>query len=75
MYSAEAKLPSTPKTQCDVLQQFPPDYRRYLTVDGDKITSQYTSKEIWTEINQVARGLGYSWVSAGKESHWKKVKW
>jgi hypothetical protein len=55
-----------------VLLKFPPEYRQHLTVKNGDIHSEYVSKERFNEINQVARSLGYEYVSAGKESHWRK---
>jgi len=67
------ETPQPTKQQANnLLEQFPPDYRSYLSVKDNKIFIKFVSKEKWTEINQVAKGLGYEWISAGKDSHWRK---
>ena len=55
-----------------ILNEFPAEYRQHLTVKNGNIYSEFVNKERWTEINQIARGIGYEYVSAGKESHWRK---
>ncbi|MFA5366265.1 MAG: hypothetical protein WC325_13875 [Candidatus Bathyarchaeia archaeon] len=64
--------PSTTPTPTDILTNFPADLRQYLAFKDDKIYSQYVSKEKWAQMNEEAEALGFTWVKAGKDSHWKR---
>lgn len=71
MYTCESKNAPQPKAT-SIIDQFPPSYRDFLTLKDGEIYCEYVSKEKWTEINNVARDLGYEYVSDGKNSHWRK---
>jgi len=71
MYSAEAK-PQPQKMKVATLQDFPEELQEYLTISADMIETKFVSKEKWNQINDVAKGLGYKWVSDGKNSRWEK---
>ena len=53
------------------INKLPTELRQHLTYNDGQIFSEYTSKEVWTQINQALKQLGYEWVSAGKDSHWR----
>ena len=71
---AEANNVKQPTVAVSVLESFPEDLRKYLTVENGKIYTRFVSKECWSEINDVAKGLGYLWTSDGKNSHWELIK-
>jgi len=62
--------PQPKPTQKSVLDEFPPDYRSHLTLKDDKIYCEFVERNIWTEINQIARSIGFEYV-AGKGAHWE----
>ena len=64
--------PLNPSVQAGIdINKLPPELRQHLTYNDGQIFSEYTSKEKWTQINQALKQLGYEWVSAGKDSHWR----
>ena len=57
--------PSTSKTgvQRGAVAQFPQHLQQFLTANGDRIKSQFVSTDVWQEINEAAKLLGYRYVS------------
>jgi hypothetical protein len=63
--------PSTSPPQQSVIEKFPAELRQHLAFENGKLYSEYVSKEKWTQMNIEAEKLGYEWVKAGKDSHWR----
>lgn len=57
----------------ELAQEFPEDLRQHLTIKGGKIYNEYVSTDKFIAINDIAKSLGYERISAGKDSHWRKV--
>jgi len=78
MYSAEVKPQPKPQklTATEIADKFPENLRKHLTINtGDsetRISTAFVSREYWDQMNEIAKELGFSWVSAGKDSHWRK---
>ena len=53
-------------------EKFPEDLRRYLTFSKDTIKTKHVAYELWQRMDKIARGLGYEYVSDGKNSRWRK---
>ena len=56
----------------DIALEFPEDLRRHLTITTDTIKTKFVAREKWLEMDKIATGLGYKYVSAGKDSRWEK---
>ena len=59
----------------DIALKFPEELRQHLTITENTIKTKFVSKELWNEMDKIARGLGYKYVSAadaaGKGAHWR----
>ena len=49
-------------------------YSDLLIYEGNtiKVKHYLKSKDKWGEINTYLKGLGYSWIGAGKDSRWER---
>ena len=73
MYSAEAKpQPKKNMSAVDIANEFPENLRKHLTVTVDTIKTEFVSKEMWSQMDGIARKLGFKYVSDGKNSRWKR---
>jgi len=76
--NGEGTQPSTltpspkPSPTPTLLDKYPPELQKHLTFKDGKLYSEYTSRDIWTQINSIAKDNGYTWVSEGKDSHWER---
>ena len=43
--------------------QFPQHLQQFLSADGNRLESQFVSRDIWEEINAAAKALGYRYIS------------
>jgi hypothetical protein len=68
--TAPTPSPSPPTT---ILQKFPPELRQHLSLKEGKVYTEFVSREKFAVIAEAATTLGYSWVSDGKNSCFKKV--
>jgi hypothetical protein len=78
MYSAEVKPKPQPQTKPEkmtatqIVEKFPEDLRKLITVEDNKIRKKFVSPETFKVMDDVAKSLGYKWVSDGKNSRWEK---
>jgi len=81
MYSAEVKpqpkfqpkaTPPAIQQPSVILNAFPEDLRKLITVEDNKIRKKFVSPETFKVMDDVAKGLGYKWISDGKNSRWEK---
>lgn len=56
----------------DIAMKFPEDLRQHLTIKPDTIKTEFVSRDKWAAMNAIAVGLGYKYVSEGKNSRWQK---
>lgn len=75
--SAEAK--PIPKAEYkmsigEIAEKFPEDLRQHLTITADTIKTEFVSRDKWLKMDEIAKSLGYKYVSAGKDSHWAVSK-
>jgi hypothetical protein len=63
--------PSNSPPQTPLINNFPEELRQHLTIKDDKITCEYVSHEKWETIHEIAKTIGYTWISAGKDSCWR----
>lgn len=65
-------VPKLDEQSTDVLSEFPEEVRGHLKVEGNMIRMEYVSSQKYSVIAEVAKKLGYRWVSAGKNSRWER---
>lgn len=51
------------------------DDRIHIENYGKRVRRDYTNdRDAWKRVNDKLKTLGFTWFSAGKDSHWEKVK-